>query len=235
MSAFPGFLQNTIGQIQGEQWSPVAGPKTDNPLVRFYIDAMNRANEANLMRYKQAAGVLEGQGTATKTDISRATESGFAQDTQSLIDRGLYNTSTLDASRRRRDEMKMRENQRVDESVAGRMGDLIASRTDQGPDLNALTQLLLGLGQGQGLQQSQGRAYSRTTSPSLPNMAVGGNMGGAAAGGGGGGGSGGNSIGGGGGAAQGVQTYTNPTGRDIVGYRKDYFGKRRPIYGKPKP
>jgi len=177
--------------------------KKVNDPVQLFVDAMNNANSANEQRYQQSIGLLAGQGQASKSDALRQRNEGFGQDTQSLIDRGLGNTTVLDSSRRRRDEDLQRANQRIDESVADRISGAVERRTDQAPDYGLLTSLL----QQQSSATAQNQAQSKKTK-SLVMGASGSNSssgaGGSSSGGGGGGG------GGGGSRAQGVQTYRNP-------------------------
>lgn len=245
MSAFPTFLQGIIGQMQAEQAPQVKGlgqAKKANPLLEYFINAMNQANQANLSRYQLAGQTYAGQGESTKNDIFRGTESAKAGDTQDLITQGLYNTSTLQAAKRRRDEIAQRGYQSVDENVAGNLAGLIGSRVDQGPDLSMLAQLLQGFGQGKGLQEAGPSATTTTMSPSLPPGSslrpggMGGGLGGISAGTGGGMGA----AGAGMGEAGGVGTYTNPTGVDYFGRtlkpgqkKKNYVFMGPPVPNSP--
>jgi len=177
--------------------------------TQLFLDATNRANASNDARFKQAIGLLAGQGQSSRTDAARATAENKGLDQQSLISRGLGSTTVLDAANRRRDEDLQRANQRIDESVANQVSGIVERRTDQGPDLGSLAGLL----QQQSAANAQDKAQSKktrslVTAPRTPNTfgqpgsGGGGGAGGAGVFGGGGG-------GGGSGGAQGVQTFTN--------------------------
>ncbi|MGD9631415.1 MAG: hypothetical protein AB7V18_19420 [Pyrinomonadaceae bacterium] len=175
--------------------------KASDP-VQLFIDAMNNANMANEDRYKQSIGLLAGQGQSSKLEARRQSQEGFAGDTQSLISRGLGNTTVLDSARRRRDEDYQRAAQSIDESVADRVSGVVERRTDQAPNYGAFTDLL----REQAMSEAQNKAQSKKTK----SLIIGPKGSGGGAGGSGGGGGNSYSGGGGGSSAQGVQTYTNP-------------------------
>ena len=218
-----------ISQILGQQYQPMQGPNLgrgrsgvltpgSNPqtsgLMRYFVDAQNAANQANDERYRGAIGLTAGMGEDSRTRIRRDANEARAQGQQSLINRGLFNTSVLDAQNRRIDEARDRSLTAVDESVADRVAGIMERRTDQAPSMDLLAQLAM-----QGQQGGTGgmRARQTTTAPRGPNSFLppgfGGEGGGGAGGGGagsGGGMGGGGGGGGGGGRRGGTNHYTNP-------------------------
>ncbi len=118
--------------------------------------------------YDEVFALLATMGDAERQRIGSQASRAGAQTTQSLISRGLGSTTIQDAMQRRIDEEENRSNLALEEAISGqkagalmgragseeRMGSLIASmmeaRTDQGPDLGLLMQLMGGAGAGQG-------------------------------------------------------------------------------------
>lgn len=146
--------------------SSLFGPFNLSSIMSKYDEQQKAANQANELRYQDILKTLEGQGTAAKRDVAMSGREERADIGQDLIGRGLFNTTTLDALRNRSREREVRENTRIDESVADRRAGVMERRTDQGPNAGLFAQLLQSIGQGQGAQQgfnqggNIGRAHS---------------------------------------------------------------------------
>lgn len=197
-------------------------------------ELLNQAGGVYQDRIGDVLGLLQGMGETAKSDARRASAEARGAGDQSLMDRGLFNTTILDSQRRREGESLGRQLGAIDESVRGQQagalsaltGDLgqfltgragfergatldktgaIERRTDMGPDMNAFASLLAQLGQAQ-QAVAGGRSFNfgGINRPSGPI-----NPFGDAPGGGGGG-----SAGGGGAGGSGVQTFTNPGAGD---------------------
>ena len=180
-------------------------------LIQGFQEEQTAANEANEGRYAQLlglleerrstaaaqlnttgqflqerigkiSGLLESSGRAAKRDATRRSAESKAGGTQSLIDRGLFNTTVLDAMQRREGEGLGRELEDINERVstqragaemqtsgdlarfmqsrtgieAGLTGDkagAIERRTDLGPNLAQYANLFAQYGQGVGSTQ----------------------------------------------------------------------------------
>lgn len=177
-------------------------------LIAMFTNAQNQSNAANQQRldeilamldqqagvnkgyldqagslFADRIGLLEGMGETAKTDVRRASEEAKGAGDQSLMDRGLFNTTVLDSQRRRQDESTGRQVGAIDESVRGQkigaMSDwagFLSNRagfeqgqtldkagvlervSDIGPDQGAWANLIAQLAQSQG--SSGGRTFS---------------------------------------------------------------------------
>ncbi len=161
------------------------------------------ANAANQERLDQILALLEGTGEAAKAEAGRASAERTAAGDQSLMDRGLFNTTILDSQRRREGEGLVREQNNIDTNVALQKAGVLERVTDLGPDMNTIMALLNQLGQGAGGQG--GHSYNfgginRPTDPINPFGSSGGSVGGGG--------------GGGGGGGSDVYSVTNPDGND---------------------
>ena len=174
-------------------------------ILEEWRNATNSANTANQERLDSILGLLEGQGASAIDQVNRDSAERTAGGDQSLIDRGLFNTTITDANRRREGESRTRQTNAINEGVALNKAGVLERVSDQGPDFGALMNLLSQFGQGAGAN-SGGRTFNfgginRPEGPINP-------FGSSGSGGGGGGGGGGGS----GSGSGGVQTFTNPGG-----------------------
>ena len=176
-------------------------PYDPSALINRAQQDQDKANEANETRYNQALALLGSQGIQSKADARRGGDEEKATNMQALISGGLGSTSLLQALNNRTNERVSRESSRIDESVALNQAGVIERRSDEGPDLGILGELLRQLGYGEGLESaSRERSYS----------VIGGAPGGKASGGSSSSGDGGSATSGSGQtSAQGVQTTTN--------------------------
>ena len=118
--------------------------------------------------YDEVFELLGTMGEAERQRIGEQASRAGAQSTQSLIGRGLGSTTIQDSMQRRIDQEENRSNLALEEAISGqkagalmgragseeRLGGLIASmmemRTDQGPDMSMLMQLMGQSGAGAG-------------------------------------------------------------------------------------
>ncbi len=143
---------------------------------------LNQTGQFLQQRIGRISGLLESSGRTARRDATRRGAESKASGTQSLIDRGLFNTTVLDAMQRREGESLGRElediNERVSTQKAGAelqtSGDLarfmqartgieagltgdkagaIERRTDLGPNLANYANLFAQYGQGVGSTQ----------------------------------------------------------------------------------
>lgn len=82
-----------------------------------YIQQLNKTRGNVESGYASALGLLDNYGQTATSDLARKYKSAGAVDSQSLIDRGLYNSTVLDSMKRRRSESQGREKLAIDESV----------------------------------------------------------------------------------------------------------------------
>jgi len=127
-------------------------------IINEWRNSQRESNEANQARLDEILKLLEGQGESAKVDARRASAERTAAGDQSLMNRGLFNTTILDSQRRREGEGLTREINRISEDVALNKAGVLERVTDRGPDFGALMQLLSQLGQGAG--GNQGRTYN---------------------------------------------------------------------------
>lgn len=160
---------------------------TVQEIINEWRSGRDAANQANQQRLDDILGLLQGQGESAKDEARRASGERTAGGDQSLMDRGLFNTTILDANRRREGEAVTRETNRIDENVALNKAGVLERVTDTGPDDQAFMNLLMTLGQSQG-QGGRSHNFAGINRP-----------GGSSSGGGGGNGSGGGGRGSGGG------------------------------------
>ena len=82
-----------------------------------YTQQLNKTRGNIESGYASALGLLDNYGQTATSDLARKYKSAGAVDSQSLIDRGLYNSTVLDSMKRRRSESQGREKLAIDESV----------------------------------------------------------------------------------------------------------------------
>lgn len=161
--------------------------------LRSGTDSANAANQARL---DEILNLLTGTGESAKVEAGRASAERTAGGDQSLMNRGLFNTTILDSQRRREGEGLTREINNIDTNVALQKAGVLERVTDQGPDMNTIMALLSQLGQGQGGQSGGGFNFGGINRLSGNiNDSFGGSVGGG---------------GGSGGGGSNVQTITNP-------------------------
>lgn len=183
-----------------------------NELMKKYEDQQAAANAANETRYQGILGLLQRQGASSKLDVARSGAAERSDITQSMISRGLYSSTVMDALKNQSLERQDRENTRIDESVADRTAGVMERRTDQGPNLGLYSTLLSQAAAGYGQQAGQ-QAGQSSVERGYGFAGVNPSRFSSSGGGGGGGGGGGFNIssggGGGGSTIGGVETFRN--------------------------
>jgi len=140
---------------------------------------LDEADQILRDRVSQVEELLRSSGRGAKREATRRSAERSAASDQSLMDRGLFNSTVLDANRRREGETLGREVDDIEERVSGQragalsqlLGDLagfqsdragfergetldetgvMERRSDLGPDMGAFLNLLNQLGQSQG-------------------------------------------------------------------------------------
>lgn len=132
----------------GSKPQAIQGVPDTNALVGQYNRQFGAANRANRRRYRQLLGLMRQSMTDVGTrsgqnvaDIQREGADLTAQGDQSLMNRGLYNTSTLDALHRNigfdtAAAVNREHDFNIDRLINRRdaLGNAISNRQDVGPD-----------------------------------------------------------------------------------------------------
>ena len=161
---------------------------TIDQLINMFTTAQNQANTANQERLDQIMGLLEGQGESSKNEARRMSAERTAGGDQSLMDRGLFNTTILDSQRRREGETLGRQLAGIDEAVALNRAGVLERVSDVGPDMGAWASLISQLAMNQGGQGKTHNFGGINRLPGWSHQQGGGGGGGGRSGGGGGGG-----------------------------------------------
>ncbi len=125
------------------------------PLIDRYHQQETASNNRNEQRYGQLLRIARQGGAGERRLVNRDFQDQWGEQQQSLMGRGLFNTTVLDAARTRNNESRnialdqSRQNQR--NTVMG----IIERRTDQQPNLGLLTSLIQAGAQGAGQQAGQ--------------------------------------------------------------------------------
>lgn len=106
----------------------------------------NLANLKNDQRFQTAIGALEGAGTTAIADVNKSADAQNAVNAQSMISRGLTNSTIEPTLRAGVESDRTYGQQRVNEGIAQMLINLLQSKTDQGPNANAFAQLMQGYG-----------------------------------------------------------------------------------------
>lgn len=118
-------------------------------IVRKMQAAQEKANLANVQRYRQILGQFEGLGKAGRARIEQQTLRRQAEATQSLTSRGLGGTTITSAVERGIAGEAETQRQQLEESIAVQKAGVMERRTDVGPDLGMFAGLLQAAGQQQ--------------------------------------------------------------------------------------
>lgn len=128
------------------------------PFLDEYDTQQNRANQANEGRYRQLIGMARRGGFQERQQIKRDYGEARAEGQQSLINRGLFNTTVLDAMNKRNLESQTVAMNQSRQNQRDRVMGVIERRTDQQPNLGLLSSLLQTAAQGSGQLAGQGGA-----------------------------------------------------------------------------
>jgi hypothetical protein len=141
-------VNNIVNQIVGSPYKPVDAPdlgitdQAQKNLIDYNQWLWNQANSNNDLRYRQAASLVAGQGTTALSDIDTDTQNQKATNAQSMIDRGLNNSTVGMAMDMGVDRNAQYNKQRVSEGQSQQLINLLQSRTDAAPDNNLFSQFL---------------------------------------------------------------------------------------------
>lgn len=139
------YLDDVLKQLQAlpqPKGMSVPGGTPNGGLINQMFDAQQQANAANSQRFNIAAGLLSKQGTAAKADVAQQASKSSADMNQGLMNRGLYNTTVFSPLQAGITREANRQNEKIDESTAGGLANLIGERNDQGPNMGLLSSLL---------------------------------------------------------------------------------------------
>jgi len=117
-------------------------------LINQTQTAIDESKQANLDRYNQALGNLEGVGTQGRADINQRFDSSRSAVNQNLIDSGLASTTVLPTMRQGVERNRTSALNRLESGLAREKNQIIQSRTDTGPSLESLYRMMLGQGSG---------------------------------------------------------------------------------------
>ncbi len=104
--------------------------------------AASKARKENEKRYNQMLALLRLQGEAAKQDIAASSKNNQGAIQQSLIGRGLLNTTVLNDLQGAEASRAQRETNAVNESTASQLAGVVGSRSDVGPDTGATNKAL---------------------------------------------------------------------------------------------
>lgn len=125
------------------------------PIIDRYDQQQTAANAANERRYGQLLRTARQGGAGERRLVNRDFQDQWGEQQQSLMGRGLFNTTVLDAAKTRNNESRnialdqSRQNQR--NTVMG----IMERRTDQQPNLGMFSSLIQAASQGAGQQAGQ--------------------------------------------------------------------------------
>lgn len=191
-SGIPSYM-DILGQVMGQQAPQFNSsmlsslfPQQGNAINAF-TSAENQANQANLTRRNQAAGLInqqyqndQNQGASQKQDVAQQLQQTLGSQKQDAINRGLNNSTVVNNLASGATREANRQDQRIDEGVTGMqnsalgsLANLLTSQTDQAPNMNSFASLL-----SQAAQQQAQRNAPRATGTNIiqsPNAGPGAN------------------------------------------------------------
>lgn len=126
-------LNTTTAQPKAEDYSAI---------VQLLADQTQQANAANEARYGQLLQNTDQFGQSAMQASQRQLTGELANSQQSLVNRGLYNSTVLDSTRRGIQGDANARNTAVLGQVAQAKNNIIEARTDQAPDLSLYASLL---------------------------------------------------------------------------------------------
>jgi hypothetical protein len=148
MSAFnspinPSILSNLIGSIQKvPNFAQLMGGFGNNPIVKSFAGLMQSANQANATRGGDILSLLAGQGQSQIAQNQQDYQSQLGQINQSMMDKGLGNTSVGNNLDQQAGNQLALNNENVNEKTAMNLAGMANSFQQQAPDMGLLAQLL---------------------------------------------------------------------------------------------
>jgi hypothetical protein len=119
-----------------------SGGSLPRSLIRSLQSGTRSANRANEARYRAVLSTLAGMGEGRIDEINRQSRTNQALARQSLINRGLGNTTVMTPISNRIRESADRRITDVRERVAGNRANIMASRTDAAPSIGPALEFL---------------------------------------------------------------------------------------------
>ena len=106
--------------------------------------SQNQANQANQTRYQDILGMYSNMGQAGEQQIAQNTAQQQALGTQSDMQRGLGNTTIMDATSRGVNQAGQQSLLNLKDTLSGQMAGAMERATQQGPDMSMYMNLLRG-------------------------------------------------------------------------------------------
>lgn len=160
MSAMPNYasvMQNLLsGPLRVPQANPYQSVFGNTPMGKSVLDSWNQANIANAQRERDALSLIAGTGQSQIEQINQNAALAQGNAAQNLTSRGLGNTTVVDNIQQGIAGDAAMQRRQVEDHKAGTLANLLYQRTDRGPDMGLLAQLLAqGGGVGQASQPQQ--------------------------------------------------------------------------------
>jgi hypothetical protein len=134
---------NTGGaQVIGQPGAAAPGQPDYAAIIKLLQGQTDAANQANETRYNQLLGNASAFGKTALQQNLASTNQQLANGQQSLVNRGLANSTVVDTTRRGILSDSNARTNAIQESVAGMKNGIIEARTDQAPDLSLYASLL---------------------------------------------------------------------------------------------
>lgn len=147
MSALSASLPSIISSLIGSLAPPhISGGAS--PMGNQFASMFNQANAGNAARGGDILRLLETQGQSQLADNQTNYQDQLGQIRQSMMDKGLANTTVGDNLNQGAANQLARNNQSVNEHTAQDIASVANSFTQQAPNLGLLSQLLAGGGGG---------------------------------------------------------------------------------------
>ena len=111
-------------------------------------NAIDEARQANIDRYNEALGNLEGVGKQGRADINERFDSSKTAVQQNLVGTGLASSTIMPTMRQGVERERQGALNRLETDLARERNQVIQSRTDTGPNLEFLYRMMMGQGAG---------------------------------------------------------------------------------------
>jgi hypothetical protein len=142
LSTSSSIVQSLIDSLKSTNYSQMLSGLGNNSIVKSFAQMMQSANDANAQRGGDILSLLEGQGTAQLASNQQNYKNQLGGITQSMMDKGLANTSVGNDMNQLAENQLAQNNQAVNESTALNLANMANSFTQQAPDMGILAQLL---------------------------------------------------------------------------------------------
>lgn len=143
--SYASIIANLIGSVQAPRMNLGVGG-----IAGSFANMTNQANQANASRGQNILRLLEGQGNTQLDDNNRALGEQNASIDQSMMNKGLANTTVGDNLKQGALNEKLRADASVRERSAANIAGMAERFTQQAPNVGLLAQLLENGGGGGG-------------------------------------------------------------------------------------